>query len=34
MPLTEEQKRERIAKRIALELKTILENGRAPGCPP
>jgi hypothetical protein len=30
----ERRRRQLAAKRIALELKSILENGRAPGCPP
>lgn len=27
-------RRQRAAKALALDLKTVLENGRAPGCPP
>jgi hypothetical protein len=30
----ERRRRQLAAKRIALELKTVLEDGRAPGCPP
>jgi hypothetical protein len=30
----ERRRRQLAAKRIALRLKTILEDGRAPGCPP
>jgi hypothetical protein len=30
----ERRRRQLAAKRIALELKAILEDGRAPGCPP
>jgi hypothetical protein len=30
----EVQRRQQAAKRIALELKRTLEDGRAPGCPP
>jgi hypothetical protein len=30
----ERRRRQLAAKRIALELKSILENGRAPGCAP
>ena len=30
----ERRRRQLAAKRIALELKAVLEDGRAPGCPP
>lgn len=30
----ERRRRQLAAKRIALRLKTVLEDGRAPGCPP
>jgi hypothetical protein len=30
----ERRRRQVAAKRIALELKSVLEEGRAPGCPP
>jgi hypothetical protein len=30
----ERRRRQLAAKRIALELKSVLEDGRAPGCPP
>lgn len=30
----ERRRRQLAAKRIALELKSVLEEGRAPGCPP
>jgi hypothetical protein len=33
-PDRERRRRQVAAKRIALELKTTLEEGRAPGCPP